>query len=97
MTVQANCQSEIHLCFVKFNQKYTADMSTKDIVTVILSVCSTQHTTERKFMLPKAKTKMIQKTVLHRATVRRNSLPVHIGQENTTDRFLLKQYLQTFQ
>lgn len=58
----------------------------------------TRYVTERRFILPKAKTSMMQKTVMYRAMVRWNSLPLHIVQEDTRDRFkiLLKQYLKLF-
>ena len=56
----------------------------------------TRHATEGRFILQKVKTRVIQKTVMYRAMVMWNSLPVHIIQVNTKERFkmLLKQYLK---
>lgn len=58
----------------------------------------TRHATEGRFILPRANTCSIQKTVIYRAMERWNSLPVYIVHENTKERFkmLLKQHLVIF-
>ena len=47
----------------------------------------TRHTIEGRFVLPKSKSNMGQKTVMYRAMVSWNSLPVHIIQEHSQVHF----------
>ena len=56
----------------------------------------TRCATDRRCMLPNAKSSMLQKTVMYRAMVIWNSLPMHIVQESIKEQFksLLKQHLQ---